>query len=116
MRSFHPCRDCGIQRLAAGLSPENVAAWDAVYAKIRESNESLIAKNADKFSESGAAALGGLVEEIIAQNIREHRGPVAPGGSPTGRRTVGGSASGLRHYEISGSPRKSCMLRTTLPS
>jgi hypothetical protein len=74
-----------LQRLTAGLGPENVAARDGAYAKIRESNESFIAKNADKFGERGAEALRGVVEEIIAQDGNERWSPSAPRGEDASR-------------------------------
>jgi hypothetical protein len=57
-----------LQRLTSGLGPEDVAARDAAYARIRESNESFIAKSAGKVGD-GAAVLRDIVEEIIALDV-----------------------------------------------
>ncbi|EHK57268.1 hypothetical protein [Allomesorhizobium alhagi] len=64
-----------LQRLTSGLGPDDVAARNAAYAKIRDSNESFIAKNAAKFGDAAAAALRVIVEEIIAQDARD--GPMS---------------------------------------
>jgi hypothetical protein len=69
-----------LQRLTAGIGPDDVAARNAAYAKIRDSNESFIAKNAAKFGAAAAAALRGIVEEIIAQDARDGPLSAAPDG------------------------------------
>jgi hypothetical protein len=69
-----------LQRLTAGIGPDDVAARNAAYAKIRDSNESFIAKNAAKFGAAAAAALRGIVEEIIAQDARDGPMSAAPDG------------------------------------
>jgi hypothetical protein len=69
-----------LQRLTSGLGPDDVADRNAAYAKIRDSNESFIAKNAAKFGDAAAAALRGIVEEIIAQDARDGPMSAAPDG------------------------------------
>lgn len=76
-----------LQRLTSGLGPEDVAARDAAYARIRESNESFIAKSAGKVGD-GAAVLRGIVEEIIALDVRDSWRPAAPNGADLAFRPV----------------------------
>lgn len=78
-----------LQRLTAGLGREDVAAREAAYGRIRESNESFIAKNPGKFGDGGAEALRGVVEEIIAQDVRDSSSrPAAPHGADPAFRPV----------------------------
>jgi hypothetical protein len=66
-----------LRRLTAGLETGDAIGRDVAYSRIRESNEAFIRNNGGKFGESSASAFRGVVEEIIAQDVRNGQAPAA---------------------------------------
>jgi hypothetical protein len=98
-----------LQRLTSELGPEDVAARNGAYAKIRDSNESFIAKNQGKFGDGGTAALRGVVEEIIAQDVRDNWRSAAPNGADLAFRPVAEAGSVNRTKETPPRQRRSAL-------
>ena len=64
-----------LRRLTADLKPDDVAGRDVAYARVRESNETFIRNNREKFGAGSASAFRGVVEEVIAHD--SHNGQIA---------------------------------------
>jgi hypothetical protein len=107
-----------LRRLTADLKPDDVAGRDVAYARIRESNETFIRNNREKFGANSASAFRSVVEEVIAHD--SHNGKIAAPASGADKKPVFGDenkasifenparpAANLRNLSYDGSRRSS---------
>lgn len=64
-------------RLTAGLTDDDVLGRAGVHARMRESNENIIAQNAEKLGPEGAAILRDVLDTVISESNAETQIPVA---------------------------------------